>query len=123
MNAESLTHARAVEFFADVFRGRHHIPGPSCDGAKNVRTDGYGWYVLFHSELATVDDTLLTRLCFLAHDRCLRASIRPAMRYLRVTITPRGRGASNMEDHPTLDEAISWWREKTDAGRIEKVHR
>ena len=58
----------AVEFFGAFFLGEHHIPG-------EVKPWGLGWCVSCPGTLATFDFDGLTRLVFLAHDRCVRAEV------------------------------------------------
>lgn len=114
-----MTHAEAVAFFSDLFRGEHHIPGPHYKGA-NVRECGHGWCVLTCADLSTTDWDSLTRLVLMAHDRAVRVEISPAMRYLRIAIHPRTRDESIMLGHPTIEKAIAAHRE-TWAGRAEVV--
>lgn len=101
-----MAHADAVAFFSELYGGAHHIPGPSYNGAANVRPCGHGWYVNSSADLATFDGSTLTRLVLLAHARCVRAEVSPAMRYLRIAIHPRVREGGGMRRHPTIEEAI-----------------
>jgi hypothetical protein len=106
----------AVTFFADLFGGEHHIPG-SGYGENNVKEYGHGFAVILHSgpNLATWDGDMLTRIVFLAHDRCMRAEITTAGRYMRLAIHPRTRERSFMLGHPTLEQAVSAWRANPNA--------
>ena len=105
-----MNHADAVAFFAEIFGGAHHIPGAKYKG-ENVREWGQGWCILVSAELYTYDFDLLTRLVFLAHDRCCRVQVQPAMRYTRVCVWQRDPASvSRYDRHPTLDQALRVWR-------------
>lgn len=62
--------------------------------------------------LASFDFSTLTRLAFLAHDHAIRAEVTPAMRYLRITLSPRTREATMIQGHPTLEEAVAMHRKR-----------
>lgn len=114
--AQRLTKEQAVEFFTELFRGAHHIPGRQWGGAENVRGEHGMFKVVLRHEMATHDAELLTRLVFLAHDRCVRAFIEPAGFYMRIGITNRLRDGLIMTGHPTLEQAVASWRKhKQDA--------
>lgn len=111
MTAPILTREAALDFFATLYRGEHHLP-------SEMRNDGRGvWSVGHFGGVATFDYDELTRLVFLAHDRCVRAWILAAQpRHVRIFITARERGAGDMStDHPTIDQALAKFRERDDA--------
>ena len=60
---------QAIDFFAELFGGEHHIP------RSWVKEFGLGWAVIYDGDFATFDAGMLTRLVFLAHDRCIRAEV------------------------------------------------
>ena len=95
-----------------LFRGEHHIPSGSRRGADGVTPHGLGWCVLDDgTEWATFDFNDLTRLVFLAHDRCLRASVTPARNgKLKIAIWRREREGAHSRRHPTLEKAVEAWR-------------
>jgi hypothetical protein len=108
-----LTHKNAVEFFAELFHGEHHIPAPGYEGAHGVREYGPGsWYVNFHGDLSTFDFDRLTALVFLAHDRCVRASVMSSgPRMVKIVIWNRdGRTGEMWSQHPTIETALERWR-------------
>ena len=103
-----MTKAEAEEFFGVLFHGKHHIPG-------DVKPFGRGWKISAHSgRLATYDFDDLTRLVFLAHDRCVRAEIiQGAPGRIGIAIWKRhGRNGSMYERHPTIKCALVNWRMK-----------
>jgi hypothetical protein len=98
----------AESFFADFYRGKHHIPG------SGLHEWGWGWYVNHYGCLATYDFSELTRLVFMAHDRCVRVEVGAVnMQYIRIAIHPRLRNTgATMTQHPTLADALASWRER-----------
>jgi hypothetical protein len=106
----AFSHADAVDFFATIFGGVHHIPGPK-HGRDNVREWGEGWYVINSGDLATFDGDVLTRLVILAHDRLVRVSVSSAGMRQRIEIHQRtARTGSVWDRHPTIETAIENWR-------------
>lgn len=104
-----MTKEQAVDFFATLYRGEHHIPGRRCGGKENVRDDKGGvWSVSHHGEMATFDDDELTRLVLLAHERGIRAWVRPGGPWaVRVFINARDPASDSMSrTHPTIEEAV-----------------
>lgn len=115
----AMTHRVAADFFSAVFRGRHHIPGPSCTGSENVRKRGNGWCVILNrgQDLSSYDDDYLSRLLFLAHDRAVRVTISSAGMHTRISIHQRlplddvpENGWRMADGHPTLEQAEKNWR-------------
>lgn len=97
----------AIEFFADLYGGEHHIPGYR-DGVKPF---GEGWSVNSAGDLSTFDFNTLTRLVLMAHDRCIRASVLPGgPGKIKIAIWQRQRTGSYSQRHPTLEEALTAWR-------------
>lgn len=97
----------AVEFFAELFLGKHHIP------RGGVQEWGNGWCVNYYGDLSTYDFDKLTRLVFLAHDRCVRAEVtHSGPRMVRICIWQRERQGNIAERHPTIEEALARWRER-----------
>jgi hypothetical protein len=61
---------------------------------------------------ATFDGSYLTRLVFLAHDACIRVELEAVgPRCMRIWFHPRKRDGHLAERHPTLEEAVTRWRE------------
>jgi hypothetical protein len=104
----SMTKKEAIDFFAHLFRGEHHIPG---SGVKAIGDQG--WCVNHYGDLSTFDFDMLTRFVFLAHDRCCRASVMSSgPRMVKLAIWQRHtRTGSTTERHPTLEAALASWRE------------
>ena len=94
------------DLLADCFGGAHHVP-------HNVRKCGYGIRVSVGSgQLSTFDFDRLTRLVFLAHDRCVRVEITSSGPG-RVGIALHRRHTRDGcmgQRHPTLDGAIALHR-------------
>ena len=103
--------ARCAELVEAWFDGMPHIPS---SGRGLRKGDWGGDYVTFtmYGGLASFDFSTLTRLVFLAHDHAIRAEVTPAMRYLRITLSPRTREATMITGHPTLEEAVAMHRKR-----------
>jgi hypothetical protein len=103
----------ARDFFAHIYRGKHHIPG-------ELRRDSRATWSVCHfvggAGVATFDYDELTRMVFAAHDACMRLAILAAgPRHVRIQITKRTRNGSEMAaDHPTLEDALDKWRNEDD---------
>lgn len=94
----------AREFFAEYYFGDHHIPSP-------IKPFGQGWMVYELNDISTFDFDNMTRLVFLAHDRCFRASCKQhGPGRLAIIIHKRKRTGNMCERHPTLEEAVSKWK-------------
>ena len=107
-----LMHDDALDFFATLYRGKHHLPSA-------MRDEGNGcWSVSHYGDLASFDYDDLTRLVLLAHDRCVRVWVRAGQpRHVRIWIAARYRGTGSMtSDHPTIEDAILKFRERDDTG-------
>jgi hypothetical protein len=110
-----LTKDEAVKFFSELYFGEHHIPAHGCCGEHGVKEWSPGsYYVNHYGDMATYDYDFLTRLVFLAHDRCFRASVQNSgPRMVKVIIFKRDRNAASMfERHPTVEGALAEWRKR-----------
>lgn len=96
-----LTLQEAIDFFSEFYQGEHHIPG-------KVKEFGGGWVVNHdRGDLATYDYNQLTKLVFMAHEKCIRVSVMPCSpRHLKIAIWKRQREGGMSERHPTLQQAI-----------------
>ena len=103
---EKMTLQQATEFFSEFYGGEHHIPG------YKPKEDGFGWSVKHdRGELATFDFNQMTRLVFMAHDKCIRVGIEAVRSHvIKITIWQRVREGSMSERHPTLETAIERFR-------------
>lgn len=103
-----MTKGQATEFFAELFCGEHRIP------RGGVKEWGIGWCVSTWADLSTFDADKLTRLVFLAHDRCVRVEVtHSGPRMVRICIWQRDtREGSITERHPTIEQALATWRER-----------
>lgn len=96
---------------ADVCLGFHHIYGTPKPHGNGIEISlPHGW--------ATFDFDRLTRLVFAAHDQCVRVEIRQSgPRMLRFILHKRhARDGRMHRRHPTIEHALSQWREAFPAG-------
>lgn len=95
----------AEKFFNIFYLGAHHIP------RSGIKPWGSGWCVNDSGDLSTFDGDKLTRLVFLAHDMCFRASVQPGgPSRIKIAIWKRdGRIGRMCERHPTLLKALDTW--------------
>lgn len=103
-----MTKEQAEDFFGELFYGKHHIPG-------EVKPFGVGWKVnAYGGSLSTYDFNNLTRLVFLAHDKCVRAEIvQGGPGRVGIAIWQRaGREGDIYARHPTIESALDEWRSK-----------
>ena len=64
-----------------------------------------------HGQLATFDFDELTRLVFMAHDKCVRVGVEHGgLKALRIAIWPRNREGGMSMRHPDIETALSNWR-------------
>lgn len=133
---EKMTRQEAIDFFAVVFRGEHHIPCGSHGGAQGVRScdfrsdgkrpkeqlaEAWAWKVDYYmgADLATWDGNLLTRLVFHAHDRCFRVHFeRSGPNMLGISVSKRINRDGGVQGHPTLEGALAKWREAHPANEV-----
>lgn len=101
-----LTQQEAIDFFSEYYGGEHHIPG------FKPKPFGIGWSVNDNrGDLASFDFNQLTRLVFMAHDKCIRVSVEAVRNGLiRIAIWKREREGGMSERHPTLEQAIERYR-------------
>jgi len=111
MDNKITTQEEAELFFSAFYLGKHHLP------KSGLKPFGGGWCVNHPSDLSTFDGDGLTRLVFLAHDMCFRASVQPSgPRRVKICIWKRdGRSGRMCQRHPTLNQALEVW------GKIEKL--
>lgn len=97
-----MTEQEAIDFFATLYKGKHHIPG-------KVRSCGQGgWYITTPRGMSTFDSDELTKLVFMAHAMCYRVEMQPCMRYMKIMIHKRNsrNKASLFSGHPTIETAV-----------------
>lgn len=100
-----MTKEEATEFFAEIYYGEHHIP-------SEIKAFGNGWSVNDFNTPATHDYDSLTRMVFLAHDKCYRLQIQQgAPRTVKIIIWKRyEREGDISKRHPTIEMALEKWR-------------
>lgn len=100
-----MTEQEATDFFSELYMGKHHIP------RGGVRPFGNGFSVNHIGDLSTFDFDKLTRLVFLAHDRCIRVEVsNSGPRMVKISIWKRQREGSMWQRHPTMEQALEQWR-------------
>lgn len=99
---------RVGDLLGEVFRGLYNAP---------VNYEKVEWHdprcitVNIDRTLSTVDFNDLTLLVFLAHDFSLRVEISSrTFKHMQLMFHKRPRGNSNMNCHPTLEEALERYR-------------
>lgn len=100
-----------AKMLRDLFGGWHHLHNP-------IRPYGDGVeYNTSPSWFSTFDFNLLTRYVFLAHDRCIRASLGSSgPRLIKLILHRRHKREGRlMEYHPTLEEAAQTYRSREPA--------
>lgn len=87
--------------------GSHHIEGVIRDCSSVGISVNLTW-----PNFATFDNNYMTRLVFLAHDRCIRASLAPVNSgFLKLSLWKRkGIEGSISERHPNIEEAVQDFR-------------
>ena len=95
-----------IKLLVTLFRGFHHFP-------TEPKAHGRGICLNFRPySISTFDFDGLTRLVFLAHDRCIRAEIAgsgPAMIKLVLHKRHTREGGMSLR-HPTVETALADWR-------------
>lgn len=111
MSTENLTIEEATDFFSALFRGHHHIPRKGIVPVRH--SGGAGWCVNTCEDLSTFDSDMLTRLVFMAHDCCYRASVlHSGPGLVKIAIWKRQREGGLCDRHPILESAVKDWRLK-----------
>lgn len=100
---------RVADLLGDLFVGLYHL-----DGAESIdwSSDHHIEVRVAWKEWATFDSNLLTKLVFLAHDRCVRVSVNPRGHHsLTLLFHPREREGGIWARHPTLEQAVAEYRQ------------
>ena len=112
---------QAANLLGDLFSGLYHLDTALKVDWSNahhieVRVSGKG--------LATFDSNLLTRLVFLAHDRCLRVEVEPRSNWsLTLVFHQRQREGCTWQRHPTIEQALAEHRQWYPIELAEEVQR
>ena len=95
-----------IALFCDLVGGQHNLNG------NFLNLGGNGVCINQKRSFATYDDNWLTKLVFMAHDRCIRVELQAAGHgNMRVILFKRaGRDGRMLERHPTLEHAIESFR-------------
>lgn len=100
---------QVADLLGDLFVGLYHL-----DKAESVdwANDHHIEVRVAYKDWATFDSNLLTKLVFLAHDRCLRASISPRSAHaITLLFHQRQRDGGIWDRHPTIEQALTMYRE------------
>lgn len=102
---------RCADLLSRWLGGLHHWPNAKPISA--TRWDDFFVRLVFFGHLATFDFANLTSLVFLAHDLGIRVEINACnMQRVEIMLHPRHRDpGSVMCGHPTLEEAVTRWRD------------
>jgi len=105
----------AFDLLSELWHGPHHV----VEIVKITTTKANIWdrdlfcSVRFRNELATWDFNEMTRLVFLAHDRCIRVSVSAVSKgVLELAFHKRKRRGGMSQRHPTLEQAVEDWRKE-----------
>ena len=100
---------KVADLLGDLFAGIYHLDD---DKLKNVDwgSTHHIEYPLGWKQLSTYNNSLLTLLVLMAHQRALRVTIAPrSNKYITLLFHPRKSGMEHdfFERHPTIEEAIN----------------
>jgi hypothetical protein len=100
----------AADLLGELFFGIYHL-----DEKALLRVDWANQHHIIISigwkDWSTVDFDNLTRLVFLAHWLAIRVNMEPSRYgYMRVMFHPRTREGNVCQRHPTLDEAVEYFK-------------
>ncbi|MPR36594.1 hypothetical protein [Salmonirosea aquatica] len=107
---EQMTYEEAKEFFAEFYRGEHHI-------SEKIEPFGCGYQIRHHADLSTFDYDDLTRFVLMCHDRAYRGRVSPRNHmYVSLSIWKRKHEAGKDDryptyvTHPAIEDAIAKFR-------------
>ncbi len=92
-----------------VYRGLYNAP----INHQRIQWTHTDWIdVIIRQTLDTYDGNDLTTLVLAAHAMCVRVEVKPASpRHLRLCFSPRQRGGNLTQHHPTIDQAVTHFRQ------------
>lgn len=110
-----------ADLLGDVFQGIYHLDIKQL--AKVGWSNPYHIEVVHRGQMATFDDSLLTILVVLAHDRMIRVDITGrANHYLEFTFHQRqNRTGAYHERHPSIEDHITRIRNAYDHATAEQA--
>jgi hypothetical protein len=94
------------QLVCDLMHGEHHAPDTIYRWGRGIKVSVYA------NKLATFDFNDLTRLVFLAHDRCIRVELMSSSPgRIGLALHKRHcRDGSTYDRHPTLAQAVGDFR-------------
>lgn len=100
------TEKEAIQFFARLFGGEHHLPG-------KIKQHGHGFSINAYGDMSTFDFNRLTRFVLMCHRECVRGTIEQGGpgRIKLIIWRRRGREGSLYDRHPTIEQAIESFNE------------
>jgi hypothetical protein len=102
-----------VLMLMEQYGGEHHFPSEVKPAGSGIKMSAYA------QPFATFDFSNLTRLVFLAHDRCIRVQLcASAPGRIGLMLHRRKRVGDIVERHPTLETAVAEWRAKHSEGSV-----
>lgn len=99
--------ADVADFLADWYGGMHNFVHQT--NIKKINWENDFWIeVPFRRGISTYDDSYLTRLVVMSHDRCLRVEINPRHRdYIEFVFHRRSRNSSDISKRmPTMEDHL-----------------
>lgn len=103
---------RVADLLGELYSGIYHLDTKQLARVE-WDNDHHICFILGWKSLATTDYNDLTRLVFLAHHLALRVEIEASThRYLRLIFHPRKRDGAGYQRHPTLDDAVAYFKSK-----------
>lgn len=102
--------SRVIDILGIVFGGIYNAPLSWDTVQWRYGGRGMSFSILSSRGLATFDNMQLTLLVFLCHEGRIRTEVDPAGRGLRLSFWPRTATGDLSRRHPSLDEAVAWFR-------------
>lgn len=98
----------AAEIICILFRGWQHVD-PKCIRRANWKDHNKITFPLPRAQgMATFDTDHLTQLVVMAHDACVKVTLKPfGPHRMAIEFTPRVREGGTLYRHPTIEEAVA----------------
>src|SRR5574343_631208 len=96
-----------ADLLGDLYEGIYHLANSATQKAD--WSNAHRVSVVLRTEMATIDNNLLTRLVILCHDRMLRANIQPVgPGYMRICFSFREKRDGRLYERcPTIEDHIA----------------
>lgn len=105
---------RTVAAICAEFSGGLYNWNPLSSAQKSDWSNRHCIEIVWGGTLSTFDYSNLTALVFLAHDYAVRIELQAAApNYMLLRFHPRKRHGEFFERHPTIEEAVDFWRRRS----------